>query len=501
MSQNWAVKVENASMHFNLANEKVDNLKEYVIKLARRQLFYRDFVAVCNVSLEIRKGEVFGIVGTNGSGKSTLLKMISGIIKPTTGTIEVKGNIAPLIELGAGFDGDLTARENIYLNGAVLGYSKAFIDNHFDVIVEFAELRDFLDVPIKNYSSGMVARIAFAIATIIEPDILIVDEILSVGDFLFQQKCEKRIRELMDKGITVIIVSHSIDQIAKLCDRVMWIEKSQVKMIGGTFDVCNAYRNLQNVVQHAKVQDLCIVAQEVCSLCSKDAEFRVEQGVVLFREAVCSFCGSSIRNADVARTLLEQIGSKKKSLQEALPEFSELSILNCASSGVIHNIMKGLPNYVNYERDESILCGGKSQIPFANNSFDIVISEDLLSHANDVSSILTEIKRVLSKNGTHIFTVPFHEGRDTVFRKKLENKVYRGDPVRGDGTLVTVDWGQDIIKIIDQYGFSTKILKLHHFHNADEITNVDETFEECKNIHPFYYYRYNSVVFVSQISH
>ncbi len=246
MEQEYSIVAENISMHFNMASERLESLKEYFIKLLKRQLFFKDFVAVNDVSFKIKKGEVFGIVGTNGSGKSTTLKMISGILKPTSGKITINGNIAPLIELGAGFDGELTARENIYLNGAVLGYSKKYIDEHFDQIVDFAELRDFLDMPIKNYSSGMVARIAFAIATVITPDILIVDEILSVGDFLFQEKCEKRINELMEGGTTIVIVSHTIGQIERLCDRVMWIEKGNLKMLGETAEVCEAYKNIAN---------------------------------------------------------------------------------------------------------------------------------------------------------------------------------------------------------------------------------------------------------------
>ncbi len=241
MEKEYSIVADHISMHFNMASEKLESFKEYFIKLVKHQLFFKDFIAVDDVSFAIEKGEVFGIVGTNGSGKSTTLKMISGILKPTTGSISINGNLAPLIELGAGFDGELTARENIYLNGAVLGYSKPYIDKHFDQIVDFAELRDFLDMPIKNYSSGMVARIAFAIATVITPDILIVDEILSVGDFLFQEKCEKRINQLMDDGTTVVIVSHSLDQIRRLCDRVMWIDKGKLKMIGPTQEVCDAY--------------------------------------------------------------------------------------------------------------------------------------------------------------------------------------------------------------------------------------------------------------------
>lgn len=246
MEQEYSIVAEHISMHFNMASERLESLKEYFIKLLKRQLFFKDFIAVNDISFEIKKGEVFGIVGTNGSGKSTTLKMISGILKPTSGKIQINGNIAPLIELGAGFDGELTARENIYLNGAVLGYSKKYIDEHFDQIVDFAELRDFLDIPIKNYSSGMVARIAFAIATVITPDILIVDEILSVGDFLFQEKCEKRINELMEGGTTIVIVSHTIAQIERLCDRVMWIEKGDLKMVGDTAEVCEAYKNIAN---------------------------------------------------------------------------------------------------------------------------------------------------------------------------------------------------------------------------------------------------------------
>ena len=235
------IEIKNVEMHFNMSKEKIDNLKEYFIKLAKRQLMYEDFTALDKVSVNIKPGEVFGIVGHNGSGKSTLLKTISGILKPTVGTVKVHGSIAPLIELGAGFDLDLTARENIFLNGSVLGFSNQMISEKFDEIVEFSELREFLDVPMKNYSSGMVARIGFAVATMVKPDILIVDEILSVGDFLFQQKCEQRINALMQGGTTVLIVSHALEQIRRLCTRVMWLDKGKIKMIGDTKTVCDAY--------------------------------------------------------------------------------------------------------------------------------------------------------------------------------------------------------------------------------------------------------------------
>lgn len=239
------IKVNHVSMVFNMASEQLNSLKEYAIKIMRRELFFEGFTALDDVSFEIKKGDVFGIIGTNGSGKSTLLKIIAGVLEPTEGSCDINGNIAPLIELGAGFDTELSARENIYLNGALLGYSKQFIDDHFDEIVDFAEIEKFLDMPLKNYSSGMVARIAFAIATVIVPEILVVDEVLSVGDFMFQKKCEDRINELIEKhGVTVLIVSHSNAQIERMCNKAIWIEKGHTRMLGDAASVCRVYGGL-----------------------------------------------------------------------------------------------------------------------------------------------------------------------------------------------------------------------------------------------------------------
>lgn len=237
------VDVDRVTMVFNMASEQLNSLKEYAIALARHELRFKEFRALDDVSFKVRRGDVFGILGTNGSGKSTVLKIIAGVLDPSMGSCTVKGNIAPLIELGAGFDMDLTARENIYLNGALLGYTKEFIDSHFDEIVEFAEIEKFLDMPLKNYSSGMVARIAFAVATATIPDVLIVDEVLSVGDFMFQQKCERRISSMIkDHQVTVLIVSHNTDQVERLCNKAIWIEKGHVRMIGAAHDVCETYR-------------------------------------------------------------------------------------------------------------------------------------------------------------------------------------------------------------------------------------------------------------------
>ena len=237
------IEVDGVSMRFNLSKERHESFKEYFLALARGRLQFDEFYALKNVSLTVQPGDFYGLVGLNGSGKSTLLKVISGVYKPSAGKVTVRGAIAPLIELGAGFDMDLTARENIYLNGTVLGFTPKYIDSKFDEIVEFSELKDFLDVPLKNYSSGMVARIAFAIATITKPDILIADEILSVGDFLFQQKCEDRMQKLMSGGTTVILVSHSIEQIERMCNKVAWLEHGRIKMNGPTEEVCAAYKH------------------------------------------------------------------------------------------------------------------------------------------------------------------------------------------------------------------------------------------------------------------
>ncbi len=240
------IKVNNVSMKFNLGIEKNFSLKQFFIDLLKRKKKKKnEFWALNDVSFEVKKGEVVGFIGTNGAGKSTLLKLIAGVMKPTKGNIEIYGNICPMIELGAGFDMDLTARENIYLNGAVLGYTKSFIDEKFDEIVDFSELRDFLDVPVRNFSSGMVARLAFSIATIVDPEILIVDEILSVGDIAFQQKSEKKMRTMIGGGTTVLFVSHSIDQIKNLCDRVVWLDHGNVKQIGQAKEVCDAYYKSQ----------------------------------------------------------------------------------------------------------------------------------------------------------------------------------------------------------------------------------------------------------------
>lgn len=240
------VDVDHVTIRFNLASEKVDNLKEYFIKLVKKELMFQEFLAVKDASFQVRKGEAWALIGTNGSGKSTLLKAISGILKPYKGSITVNGSIAPLIELGAGFDGNLTARENIYLNGCVLGHSEKYMKEHFDEIVEFAELQNFLDTPIKNYSSGMRARLGFAIATMVKPDVLICDEVLSVGDFMFQKKCLERMNQMLQGGTTLLFVSHSMDQVKKLCDHAVWLDKGVVRAVGKVDEVCDQYVKIVN---------------------------------------------------------------------------------------------------------------------------------------------------------------------------------------------------------------------------------------------------------------
>lgn len=235
------VDVNHVTIRFNLANQKVDNLKEYVIRLVKKELLFQEFLAVNDVSFTVRQGEAWGLIGTNGSGKSTMLKVISRILKPYKGSVTVNGSVAPLIELGAGFDPELTARENIYLNGCVLGHTEKFMKEHFDEIVDFADIHQFLDSPLKNYSSGMRARLGFSIATMVKPDILIVDEILSVGDYKFRKKCEKRMKELLEGGTTLLYVSHSIDEVRRLCDHAIWLDKGVCRMQGEASAVCDAY--------------------------------------------------------------------------------------------------------------------------------------------------------------------------------------------------------------------------------------------------------------------
>lgn len=242
MMKEKVVEVQDVSMHFNLMEEKVDSIKEYFMKLIKGKLLYNDFIALQHVSFSIYKGEIVGLVGFNGAGKSTMLKILAGVLSPTSGKVTVKGKIAPLIEVGAGFDPELTARENIYLNGAILGHSAQYINDHFDEIIDFAELKDFVDVPVKNFSSGMYARLGFSIATMVKPDILIVDEVLSVGDYRFQEKCEERIRKMIQDGVTIIIVSHDIKMIESLCTKVIWLDHGVVKDIGPAEKVCAEYK-------------------------------------------------------------------------------------------------------------------------------------------------------------------------------------------------------------------------------------------------------------------
>ena len=235
------ISLDHVTMDYRIQQENIKSVKEYLVRAIRGKVTYHEFRALEDVNLWIKKSEVCGIIGRNGAGKSTLLKVIAGILTPTKGSVHINGNIAPMLELGAGFDPDLTAKENIFLNGAILGYSKEFLIDKFEEIVEFSELRDFIDQPVRTYSSGMMMRLAFSIATLVEPEVLIVDEILSVGDAHFQKKSEERMKKMMSGGTTVLMVSHSLKQIRELCSRVVWLEHGKVKMDGDTQEVCDAY--------------------------------------------------------------------------------------------------------------------------------------------------------------------------------------------------------------------------------------------------------------------
>lgn len=238
---NTMIEISDVTMQFRMNSDRIMSLKEFVTTALRRKLRYERFTALKHVSFLVEKGETLGLIGRNGAGKSTMLKVISGILKPTEGRVVCHGNVVPMLELGSGFDFDLTGRENIFLNGAILGYSEEFLCAKYDEIAEFSELGQFIETPIRNYSSGMLARLAFSIATVVRPEILIVDEILSVGDAQFQEKSKKRMIELMGGGTTVLFVSHSISQVREMCSRVVWLEQGAVKMIGESNEVCNGY--------------------------------------------------------------------------------------------------------------------------------------------------------------------------------------------------------------------------------------------------------------------
>ena len=241
MDNNTMIRVSDVTMRFRMNNDKILSLKEFVTTALRGKLQYSTFTALEHVSFEVQKGETIGLIGRNGAGKSTLLKIISGIMKPTEGSVECRGNVVPMLELGSGFDMDLNGRENIFLNGAILGYSEEYLKSKYEEIVDFSELGQFIEVPIRNYSSGMLARLAFSVASVVNPEILIVDEILSVGDAGFQEKSRKRMLELMGGGTTVLFVSHSLEQIREMCGRVIWLEHGQVRDVGKTDEVCDLY--------------------------------------------------------------------------------------------------------------------------------------------------------------------------------------------------------------------------------------------------------------------
>lgn len=235
------IEVNDVSMRFRMANDRISSIKEFAIAKLTGKLEYNEFEALKHVSFDVQRGEVVGLIGHNGAGKSTMLKVISGILKPTEGSVTVRGNIAPMLELGSGFDFDMTGRENIFLNGAILGYSKEFLESKYQEIVDFSEIGQFMDMPLRNYSSGMIARLAFSIATVVVPEILIVDEVLAVGDADFQDKSRRRMMELMSGGTTVLFVSHSLQQIRQMCTRVVWLEHGEVQRFGDVTEICDEY--------------------------------------------------------------------------------------------------------------------------------------------------------------------------------------------------------------------------------------------------------------------
>lgn len=313
---NTVLKVERVSMKFNLMEKKVDNLKEFVIKMLKNELRYQEFWALRNVNFSLVRGDRLGILGLNGAGKSTVLKIIAGVLKATEGKVTVKGKIVPLLELGAGFDPQYTGAENIYLYGALLGYSKEFIKSKYDEILEFSELGDFIHVPVKNYSSGMKARLGFSIATIVEPEILILDEVLSVGDAKFRKKSEKRIQEMFDSGVTVLFVSHSLDQIKRICNRAIILEKGTVIADGPVDEVAKLYESLVEDTDKIKVKKKKKKKKKkpVEVLENKEATSTVESGV----EA------PKVENSENAQRTEENPAAEQSQLDSPMSESLEI---------------------------------------------------------------------------------------------------------------------------------------------------------------------------------
>ena len=496
-NNDYAIKVENVSMHFNMSKDKINSMRDYIAKAISHKLFYDDFIAVDTISFEIKKGEVFGIVGTNGSGKSTMLKMIAGVLEPTEGKIITNGKMAPLIELGAGFDGELTGRENIYLNGALLGYSKEFIDEQFKNIVDFAELWSFLDMPLKNYSSGMTARIAFAIATAVKPDILIADEILAVGDFLFQQKCEERIRELMKGGTTVLLVSHSIDQIESLCNRVLWIEKGHKQMLGNTFEVCNAYRNIQNSPEREQRKKFQIVAEGKCGVCGHKVQFRDEPGMTYKSEAMCSYCGATVRTSDMASAYLSSVcGIKNGSFAENKEIFNNKKIFTSANSGPLEAFFAQFPDRIKMEGDYADKCKILENEEFYKTlpyDLDLICIEDLFMCTSNTLHIMKKMREHLSQNGVLLITSQVYDDEKTELDKKLKHES------KWNNILIKNKWGsKDIAKIIDEVGFETQLINGHSWYKPDEIVKFGSHYKELLNNHPFYFYKFNTWIVVAK---
>ena len=490
----FAVKVSDVSMRFNMASEKIENLKEYFIKLVKHQLFFKELVALDQISFEVKPGEVFGIVGTNGSGKSTLLKIISGILEPTTGTVKTNGRISPLIELGAGFDGNLTARENIFLNGAVLGYTKEFLEEKFQSIVDFAELWDFLDMPIKNYSSGMVARIAFAIATVVKPDILIVDEILSVGDFLFQKKCEQRIRELMADGTTVIIVSHSIDQIRQLCNRVLWIEKGKMMRLGFTQEVCDAYGSMENREDIEKTHELQIAAEGYCHLCGQQTTFRNEKGMTAHTEAYCEKCSVQLRSSDLADCMMEEVFHMPKNcMGNNRNLFENKQILCCSQHSIVTAFLQAFPGTCILDGNISQWCDqleSVSSIEIPKESLDLILIENMLDLVNDPVRVCEEISHLLKPGGSILITVPIYENKITTDTKSFRHRLYR------DGVMIRTQFGTDAAEVLSRSGIPMKMKEYHHWYSSEEQKDPEKDYDTFINSHPFYYYKFNSWVII-----
>ncbi|MFC2154209.1 ATP-binding cassette domain-containing protein [Candidatus Altiarchaeota archaeon] len=525
-----AINVRNLSKKFKIPYEKRTTLFENLAGLIRGGFGYDEFWALKDISFDVKQGESFGIIGENGSGKTTLLSIIANVLRSDEGECKVKGRIAPFLGLGVGFEPELTAKENVYLYGSIMGLSKKKISEKYTDIVSFAELDKFMGVKLKNFSSGMYMRLAFAIAIHVDPNILLIDELLAVGDEAFQHKCIDRIKKFQEEGKTIVFVSHSLDTVQSLCKRSLLLVDGRIYSLGKTEKAIADYHDYlkqkTEVAARGEPQEPDIRTYGFkCAVCGY-TKFLAAEGTTI-REARCQYCSASKRISDVALTILQTVGfDENYSLMGALENLRALDIYEAQSTGILHNTLSSLPRYVCSEyfdgckpgtiHASGVRCEDIESLSFPDESFDIIITQDVIEHIPHPEKAFAEIYRALKPGGSHIFTVPIHEGHATKVRANKEDgkinyllpPVRHLDGLRPEGILLYTDWGDDLVDKLNAWGMPTQIAVKNIFYPSDEIPNIvaeDDAYLRYKNAFEakdvteiLRFFLYNSLVFVTK---